>query len=63
MKREAVRAHLLWLASTLDDDSLDRQLVTLKYDLMAGTRAELTAEIKARAQRIEANKAVVEEEL
>jgi hypothetical protein len=63
MKREAIRAHLLWLASTLDDDSLDHQLVTLKYDLMAGTRAELTAEIKARAQRIEANKAVVEEEL
>lgn len=62
-KREAVRAHLLWLAATLDDDALDHQLVTLKYDLMAATSADLAADIKARAQTIQANKAVVEEEL
>jgi hypothetical protein len=62
-KREDLRAHLLWLASTLDDDSLDHQLITLKYDLMAGTNTDLATEIRARAQRIQANKTVIEEEL
>ncbi|MDQ6893719.1 MAG: DUF499 domain-containing protein [Acidobacteriota bacterium] len=62
-KREAIRAHLLWLASKLDDDSLYHQLITLKYELMAGTDAGLTSEVKARAQTIQASKAEVEMDL
>lgn len=62
MKRQAMRAHLVWLASRLDDDSLDHQLITLKYELMAGTNAILTDDIKARAKAIQANRAEVESE-
>jgi len=61
-KREAIRAHLVWLASKLDDDTLDHQLITLKYELMAGTSPTLTDDVKARAKAIQANKAEVEDE-
>jgi hypothetical protein len=61
-KREAVRGHLLWLASKLDDDMLDHQLITLKYELMAGSDRTLVDEVKSRAISIQANKVEVEEE-
>jgi hypothetical protein len=61
-KREAIRAHLVWLASKLDEPNLDHQLLTIKYELMAGTDASMAAEVKARAHAIQANKAEVEEE-
>jgi hypothetical protein len=62
-KREAIRAHLVWLASKLDDDSLDHQLITLKYELMAGSDPTLANDVKTRAKAIQANKAEVEEEI
>jgi hypothetical protein len=46
VKRDAIRAYLLWLADKLDQDSLDHQLITVKYELMAGTDASLTADFK-----------------
>jgi hypothetical protein len=61
-KREAVRAHLVWLASKLDDDTLNQQLITLKYDLMAETNADLAAELKIRAAAIDASTVAVEDE-
>jgi hypothetical protein len=61
-RREAIRAHLVWLASKLDDDTLDHQLISLKYELMAGTNPSLTDDFKARAKAIQANKAEVESE-
>jgi hypothetical protein len=62
-KRDAIRAHLVWLASKLDHYELDHQLISLKYELMAGADPNLAAEIKARAQAIQANKAEVEDEI
>jgi hypothetical protein len=62
-KREAIRVHLVWLASKLDDDTLDHQLITLKYELMAGADANLADDVKARAKAIQANKAEVENEI
>jgi hypothetical protein len=62
-KREGIRAHLVWLASKLDDDTLDHQLITLKYELMAGADPVLADDAKARAKAIQANKAEVENEV
>jgi hypothetical protein len=62
-KREAIRAHLVWLAGRLDDDNLHHQLFTLRYELMAASDPTLAADLKARAQAIQANKFSVEEEL
>jgi hypothetical protein len=62
-KREALRAHLVWLADKLDEDSLDHQLITIKYELMAGTDASLAADFRMRTQTIQANRADIEEEL
>jgi uncharacterized protein with von Willebrand factor type A (vWA) domain len=62
-KREALRAHLVWLADKLDEDSLDHQLITIKYELMAATDASLAADFKMRTQAIQANKVDIEEEL
>ncbi len=62
-KRDAIRAHLVWLAARLDDDNLHHQLITLKYELMAASDPTLAADLKARAQAIQANKVSVEEEL
>lgn len=61
-RREAVRAHLIWLASQLDDDTLDHQLITLKYGLMASTNDDLVAELRNRAEALQANKVDIEEE-
>jgi hypothetical protein len=60
-KREAIRAHLVWLAPKLDDDALDHQLITLKYELMAGSETTLAEDVKARAKGIQANKVEIEE--
>jgi len=62
-KREAIRAHFVWLASKLDDDTLDHQLITLKYELMARADPNLADDVKARAKAIQANKAEVENEI
>jgi hypothetical protein len=62
-KREAIRAHLIWLATKLDDDTLNHQLFTLKYELMASSDAGLAADLKARALAIQASKVSVEEEM
>jgi hypothetical protein len=62
-KREAIRAHLVWLAARLDDDNLHHQLISFKYELMAATDSTLAADLKARAQAIQANKVSVESEL
>jgi hypothetical protein len=61
-KREAIRAHLVWLADKLDEEALDHQLLTLKYELLAATDSKLTEDLRARAQTIQANKLQVEEE-
>ena len=63
VKREAIRAHLVWLASKLDDDTLDHQLITLKYELMAGADTALAEDVRTRAKVIQASKAQVEDEL
>jgi hypothetical protein len=48
-KRENVRKLLLWLASKLDDDSLDHQLVSLKYELNAAASDQLAKDLAQRA--------------
>jgi hypothetical protein len=62
-KREAIRAHLIWLATKLDDDTLNHQLFTLRYELMASSDAGLAADLKARALAIQAGRVSVEEEM
>jgi hypothetical protein len=52
----------MWLASKLDEPDLDHQLITIKYELMAGTDVNLAADVKARAQIIQANKVEVEKD-
>jgi len=53
----------VWLASKLDDDTLDHQQITLKYELMAGADPNLADDVKARAKAIQPNKAEVENEI
>ena len=52
----------MWLASKLDDDTLDHQLMTLKYELMAREDPNLADDVKLRANAIHANKAEIETE-
>ena len=59
-KRDEVRKLLLWLASKLDDDSLDHQLVTMKYELNAASSEELASDLRQRAKSIDAAKCEVE---
>jgi hypothetical protein len=42
----------VWLASKLDDDTRDHQLITLKYKLMAGADTNPANDVKARAKAI-----------
>ena len=62
-RREAVRAHLLWLASKLDEDELDHQLMTLRYEINAATSGEFADELRQRAEGIQAGKVNIEEDL
>ena len=62
VRREAVRAHLIWLASKLDDDTLHHQLISLRYELMAASQDEFAAELRRRAEAIQANKIETEED-
>lgn len=62
VKREALRAHLRWLASKLDDDSFSHQLLTLRYELLAGTNEGLAQDFSSRAEGLQASKFSVDEE-
>ena len=48
-RRDEIRKLLLWLASKLDDDSLDHQLVSLKYELNAATSDQFADDLRQRA--------------
>ncbi len=48
-RRDETRKLLLWLASKLDDDSLDHQLVSLKYELNAATSDRFADDLRQRA--------------
>ena len=61
-KRQAMRSHLLWLASKLDDDSLNHQLLTVKYELLAATNESLQQDLTSRGQSVQANKLTVEKD-
>jgi hypothetical protein len=45
---------LRWLASKLDDDALDHQLVTLRYELNAATSEQFAADLDQRAGALDA---------
>jgi integrase-like protein len=47
----------------LFDDTLNHQLITLKYELMAGTNADVDAEVKTRASAIQGSAVVAKDEL
>jgi hypothetical protein len=53
-KRDEVRTLLRWLASKLDDDALDHQLVTLRYELNAATSEQFAADLNQRAATLDA---------
>jgi hypothetical protein len=53
-KRDEVRKLLLWLASKLDDESLDHQLVTLKWELNAAFSELLAEDLRQRATSLDA---------
>lgn len=61
-KREAIQAHLRWLVAKLDDDSISQQLLTLRYELLAGTNDQLAQDFLSRAQGLQANKSSVDDE-
>jgi hypothetical protein len=61
-KRDAIRAHLVWLAHKLDDETLHHQLITLRYELMSATDTLFTSEIKARCAAIQANRVTIDQE-
>ena len=52
------RAHAI--ASKLDDDSLDHQLVTLKYELNAASSEHFATDLIQRAKLLEASRCEVE---
>jgi Protein of unknown function (DUF499) len=53
-KRDEIRKALLWLASKLDDDSLDHQLITIKYEMLAATSDLLADDLAQRAVLLDA---------
>ena len=61
-KREALRSHLRWLASKLDDDGFSHQLLTLRYELLAATDDGLAHDFSSRAQGLQATKFSVDKE-
>jgi hypothetical protein len=60
--REAVRTHLIWLASRLDDAALDHQLLTLRYELLARTSEALEQDLRNRGASLQANKVEIDSE-
>jgi hypothetical protein len=60
-KRDEIRKHLIWLATQLDDDSLDHQLITLKYDMMSCSDPMLAADVQTRAAAIDAKVSIRDE--
>ncbi len=61
-KRDEIRTLLRWLASKLDDDALDHQLVTLRYELNAATSEQFAADLRQRAGALEARCRIEAEE-
>jgi hypothetical protein len=61
-KRDEVRTLLRWLASKLDDDALDHQLVSLRYELNAATSQQFAADLNQRAGAVDARCRVEAEE-
>lgn len=61
-KRDEIRRLLLWLASKLDDDSLDHQLLTLKYELNAALSEDFAESFLERTESLNAAKSEVERE-
>jgi hypothetical protein len=61
-KRDEIRRLLLWLASRLDDDSLDHQLLTLRYELNAAFSDDFAESLLERAKSLDAAKSEVERE-
>jgi hypothetical protein len=62
-KREEVRNHLRWLIAQLDVDDFRHQLISLKYDLLAGTNATLKEGIEERAQTLDAKVQIRKDEI
>ena len=60
-KREEVRKMLLWLAGTLDRPDYNPQLVTLKFEMMAGSDEGLKTTLKERGENWGAKTDVVPE--
>jgi hypothetical protein len=63
VKREDIRNHLRWLAAQLDNDQLDHQFITLKYEIMAAANPGLAADVKARANALDAKVQIRDEEI
>jgi hypothetical protein len=61
-KRDEVRTLLRWLASKLDDDALDHQLVSLRYELNAATSEQFAADLNQRAGALDARCRIEAEE-
>jgi hypothetical protein len=61
-KRDEVRTLLRWLASKLDDDALDHQLVTLRYELNAATSEQFAADLSQRAGALDARCRIEDDE-
>lgn len=62
VRRDELRKHLLWLASKLDDDALDHQLLTLRYELNAAASDSLGDDLRQRAAALDAAKCEIEAE-
>jgi hypothetical protein len=61
-KRDEIRTLLRWLASKLDDDALDHQLVTLRYELNAATSEQFATDLSQRAGALDARCRIEAEE-
>lgn len=61
-KRDDMCKHLRWLTAQLENEELDHQLITLKYEVMAGTDAALAAEVEARGNALQAKVQIRSEE-
>jgi hypothetical protein len=62
-KREEVQKHLRWLIAKLENPEFDHQLISLKYEMMAGKNAALADEVRDRALSLEAKALIRDEEL